>query len=129
MSLFLAGVAFLAAFVLICLGAIRVLQSVIQGQVEGRFRAAEAITNDHRVPTTWLQQSRIKPGAGPKAEARAKALCLKKLDALIGYFRGCPFVDSEESRELLLEELGAVRETWQRCTWAGILAWDSDRAS
>ena len=129
MNLFLTLVVFLAAFVLICLGAIWVLQRSIQGKIEGQFKAAEAITSDHRVPEAWLKQGRIKPGASSRAEARAKALVLKKLDTLIGYFRNCPFVDSEESREVLLNELRAVRKAWEGCTWAGILAWGSDRAS
>jgi hypothetical protein len=129
MNLLLALVVFLAAFVLICLGAIWVLQRSIQGKIEGQFRAAEAIVSHHRIPEAWLKRSRIRPGASPRAEDRAKALYLKKLDAMIGYFCSCPFVNGEESREVLLEELGAVRNAWEGCTWAGLLAWGSDRAS
>ena len=134
MNLFLTLAVFLVLFVLICLGGIWVLQRSIQGKIEGQFKAAEAITSDQRVPEAWLKQSRIKPGASSQAkaaseaEARAKALVLKKLDTLIGYFRTCPFVDSEESREVLLNELSAVRKAWEGCTWAELLAWGSDRA-
>ena len=67
MNLFLAIVVFLAVFVLISLGAIWMLQRLIQGKVEGQFRAAEAIANGHRVPEAWLKQSRIGPGASSRA--------------------------------------------------------------
>ena len=111
MSFLLAGLAFLAAFVLICLSAIWVFQSVIKSQLEGRFKAADEIVNDHRVPEAWLRASRVTRGAGPGVEDKAKALCLRNLDSLISYFRHCPFVDSEESRVVLLQELCAVRAT------------------
>jgi len=129
MNLFLTMVVFLAAFVVICLGALWILQRLIQGRVEDKLRAAEVIANGHRVPKAWIKQDQIRPGASPRSEARAKERCLKKLDELIVYFRSCPFVDSEESREVLLEELGAVREAWRDCTWTGILAWGSDSIS
>ena len=118
MSLFLAGLAFLAAFVLICLSAMRVFQGALKTRIEERFRAADAIVNDHRVPATWLKASRARRGAGPEDEVKAQALCLGKLDELTRYFRTSPFVDGEESREVLLQELQAAREAWEKGTWA-----------
>jgi hypothetical protein len=129
MNLFLTLAVYLVVFVLISLGAILVLQRSIQGKIEVQFMAAEAITNNHRIPEAWRKQTGVKPGASPQAEARAKALYLKKLDALIDYFRSCPFVDSEESRAELLIELSAVRKAWEGYTWAGISAWGSEQAS
>ena len=128
MSLLLAGLAFMAAFVLICLSAIWVFQGAVKSLVEGRFKAADEIVNDHRVPEAWLKASRVGRGPDPGAEDKAKALCLRNLDRLIGYFHNCPFVDSEERREVLLQELHAARATWKNRTWVEIRAGGSDEA-
>lgn len=124
MSLFLAGLLFMAAFVFICLSGIWVFSSAIKGRVEPKFRAADAIVNDHRVPDAWLKASQVRHGT----EDRAKALCIRNLDELIGFFRTCPFVEGEESREVLLHELQATWAAWKNWTWAEIRAWGVDKA-
>jgi hypothetical protein len=98
--------------------------------VESRFRAAEQIVNDEQVPEEWLCPFRrrinaIRRRAGSEERVatvagRARARCLHKLDALIGYFQSSPFVSDKGARRTLLRSLQVQRNRWLSADWVSL---------
>lgn len=66
-------------------------------QIARRHREAEHIIESGEPPDTW-------PGSHNR---------IPRLDGLIAYFRQSPLVADEPTREFLLNELRAVRQTWE----------------
>ena len=86
-----------------------------------RFKDAEFILNEHRIPETWLSKpplfTRLMQGDLFRQSLRAregkKETLLSKLDRLIQYFETAPFFETEDARDTLLEQLKLEREQWQ----------------
>ena len=54
--------------------------------------------------------------------AQSKAFLLKKITKLRKFFETCRFVDSEEARILLLNQIDAVKERWEISNTSEIIA-------
>lgn len=83
------------------------------------FIDAEFILNQHRVPERWSTRpslfTRLMQGSKPKftKQESSQSFYLEKLDGLIRFFETCPFVQDEETRTVLLEQLTQERNHWQ----------------
>lgn len=108
--------------------------------VTERFQDAEFILQHHQAPAAWVKprsgftwlMQRIEPikwrelvplaGQSKATIDTTKLRILRRLDELIAYFGISPFVQDEESRELLLKQLGAVRADWEQRALMEIVA-------
>ena len=93
--------------------------------ITNKFKAAEAISNG-TVPEQWVKQ--INRHIARKSIMRRlsvrsttpEELLNKKLDKLYQYFETCPFFESPETRQLLLDELQETRNFWIDKSWEEI---------
>ena len=86
------------------------------------FRSAEALLERDRLPQDWNDELAKMAKHGtvrrwviyrvPWQEA-AKPYLMKKINSLHKFFEKCPFVESPESRELLLKRLDVIIERWE----------------
>ncbi len=81
------------------------------GQTRTRFEEAETILNGKALPPAWLDEVR---GLAP--ESGRKKL-LKRLHVLTEFFRNAPVVADEETRQVMLDGLAAVRDKWTKADW------------
>lgn len=98
--------------------------------VESRFRAAESIANEERVPQEWLRSfrrrlDRIERAGGSEARVarsveRARRRCLRRVDDLMRFFEGSPYVDTPSVRHQLLRALQSQRERWEGEEWLAL---------
>lgn len=72
--------------------------------IGGRHKQIEEIIETRRPPVKWMS------GRGSMKQA------LVKLDKLIEYVKMSRFVDSEESRSILLADLSEIRAEWENET-------------
>lgn len=54
-----------------------------------------------------------------------KRMALKRLDRIVRYFEKTPFVENEQVRAQLLEQLDDAWERWQTATWEDMLPPDA----
>lgn len=89
-----------------------------------RFKDAEIILNQHHAPASWqtktpvfkaFMQGRLNSSlfAPKRRVVPPKTQLLARLDELILFFETCPFFDSEESRDVMLDELWQERDRWE----------------
>jgi hypothetical protein len=93
----------LIGFVLIILGAIWATNALMHRVVGKKHRLIEEIVTTGQVPPAWARKplfSRQQPGT------------IRRLDDLIRYAQNSPLVGDEETREILLSKLLAVRAEW-----------------
>lgn len=93
------------------------------------FKAAEALIEEDTMPAAWLQRLRqmarrgsllqLLPGQRSWQE-RGEVYLLKQIHKVRTYFTKCPFVDTEESREILLSELDELIALWVSWGFDGI---------
>ncbi len=98
--------------------------------VTGRFRAAQSILEEGRIPEAWRKRIHARVFHGfaarlglqdrDRMENRAKRMLLGMLEALITYFGSSPFFDDPDTRKLFLEKLAAVRDSWRQKSWKEI---------
>jgi hypothetical protein len=96
------------------------------------FRSAEALLDRDRLPSDWNEGLTAMAKRGtvqhrliyrvPWQEV-AKPYLMKKVNGLHKYFEKCPFVDSPEARELLLQEFDVVIERWESSELSEILSY------
>lgn len=84
--------------------------------VERRHRDAELVLTTGRIPPRWVPHT--SPDGRRLALARKRAL--RRLDSLMSYMRRTTLVDSDETRETMLAQLGEVRERWRHDPWNDI---------
>lgn len=99
--------------------------AVAKAMVERRHRDAELILATGRVPPGWArgaQAGKMPSVAGPETRAvkRARSRALRRLGSLMSYLRRTTLVDSEETRNTMLEQLVVIRERWQQAEWGEI---------
>jgi hypothetical protein len=100
--------------------------------VTSRFRAAESLLKEGRLPANWSERIHARVFHGIPArlglrvrdqlENDAKRMMLGMLDGLIKYFGNSPFFDNPDTRTMFLERLEAVRESWRQKSWEEIMA-------
>ena len=85
-----------------------------------RFKDAETVVNEGRVPASWLGRSSLfgafmqgRLGRAFAPQGADKTRLLERLDDLILFFETCPFFDSEASRDALLDALWLERDRWE----------------
>lgn len=96
--------ALLAVTLVLCF---RLMLVAMTRAIERRHRAMETILESRRPPDAWL--------AGQSPE-KAKRRSLRRLDRLIDYARHSRLVESDETRRILLGQLGEIREEWSEAT-------------
>ena len=83
------------------------------------FRSVEALFAQNKLPEDWvkhlekLAKARRRSAQLPRS-ARAKAFLLKKITELRKFFNTCRFVESEEARTMLLNQIDNLKERWER---------------
>lgn len=96
-----------------------------------RLEDAETIVQTGRVPITWLysfpakRRSNTRIGGEPEPRRMNKRMALKRLDRIVRYFEKTPFVENEQVRAQLLEQLDDAWERWQTATWEDMLPPDA----
>jgi len=96
----LIGAALLALTLVLCF---RVMFRAMTRAIERRHRAMEEILETRRPPEAWVAE---------EPPDRAKRRALRELDRLIDYAENSRLVESEETRELLIQQLSEVRKEW-----------------
>ncbi len=100
--------------------------------VSTKFKAAESLLEEEKLPRDWLdrvtrkafrvQWLPLKRRTDSEMEEDAKEMMLVMLDGLTKYFEKCPFLDTPETRTLLLDRLNALAANWRSKEWREILA-------
>lgn len=112
--LIIAGVvAFLFLFFKLMLWYATTLAKVM---VEKRHRDADFVLTTGRVPPQWV-------GRGGNTATRAdrlRARALRNLTSLIRYMNKTTLVDTEETRQTMLERLDRIRAHWKHAEWPEI---------
>jgi hypothetical protein len=108
---------------LIMIGAIWGINIAMARMVGDKHQVLQALIETGQVPPEWSRpfQRRIArlthshDNSAQIAELQERARChyLRKLDRLVSYVQTSPFVDGEETRNLLLEKLADIRVSWQ----------------
>jgi hypothetical protein len=109
-------------------------RAAVQGSryIESRFRAAECIVNEGRVPEAWVRTFyrrvdaiRRRGGTADSMEQEGQRLrkrCLRELDSLTRFFQGGTFVDSPATRDILIQSLQDERSRWAAEEWSPPMA-------
>ena len=83
------------------------------------FRSVEALFAQNKLPEDWvkhlekLAKARRRSVQLPRS-AQAKAFLLQKITELRKFFNTCRFVESEEARTMLLNQIDNLKERWER---------------
>ncbi len=119
----LAFLAFVVIFTLVTYLMSRWISKYVQGSISGRLDAIDAIVNEERVPSAWLQRLRKRArrldrsGGAEKRiarlESRAQKQALTRIQELIRYVENVGLTDSEHTKRLLLKELREQERRWQ----------------
>ena len=109
--------------VLIMIGAIWGINVAMARMVGDKHQVLQALIETGQVPPDWSRPfqrkiARLTHRHGNSAQIaalqeRARRDYLKKLDVLVSYVQTSPFVDGEDTRNLLLEKLADIRVSWQ----------------
>ena len=108
---------------LIMIGAIWGINAAMARMVGDKHHVLQVLVETGQVPPEWSRpfQRKIarlthRPGTTAQIAAlqeRARRHYLKELDRLVSYVQTSPFVDGDETRNLLLEKLADIRVGWQ----------------
>ena len=108
---------------LIMIGAIWGINVAMARMVGDKHHVLQVLVESGQVPPEWSRPfqrkiSRLTHSQGSSAqiaELQERALrdYLRKLDRLISYVQSSPFVDGEDTRNLLLAQLADIRVSWQ----------------
>ena len=118
------GVLFVVAMALTVLG-LTMGSSVLARRLIGqRHRDLEFIVESGDVPSGWresyerkiarLQRDPRNADRVALLREEAKRGYLKRIDSLIHYVEASELVDTDETRQILLDKLSAAREAWER---------------
>ena len=131
LTIFLLFLVFVAVFTLALRGMVRMMGAIAGKYISQRHMAVEQILNTGRAPQEWTQalQTRVAQAANNhagerrlrRAKAKAKKETVAKLQSLANYFKRSPCVDSEETRQILLNDLLELMTRWRQSAWEDIL--------
>ena len=131
MNLFLTFLVIVTFFLLLVKLIGSYIGRVSERLLTGRFRALEALVEHDTIPIEWRRQAeKIKQSRSPRwpfgtqhsPDEAAKSFLLKKIRSLRGYFETSPFVESAETRTLLLEQLDEIAHRWEASNVGDILS-------
>ena len=98
--------------------ALRFASYLAKRMVERRFRTAEVLLKEKKLPDGWARKAvgteRTPATMAPPQEERARRILLKLLDDLTRYFETSPLFDTKETRDLMVRKLDVVYEDWQK---------------
>ncbi|MEM7537016.1 MAG: hypothetical protein AAF639_32880 [Chloroflexota bacterium] len=115
-----------AFFIAVMFALIWYTQQIANFAITRYFRDAEDIT-DGRVPKKWVRQinrqlfRRSLYGFFLKKQTGTD-LALDRLAKLTLFFENSSFFESEEAREILLEQFADTRKRWQLMSWEQLMA-------
>jgi hypothetical protein len=108
---------------LIMIGAIWGLNVAMARMVGDKHHVLQVLVETGQVPPEWSRPfqrkiARLTHSHGSSAQIaelqeRARRDYLRRLDRLVAYVQTSPYVDGEETRDLLLEKLADIRVDWQ----------------
>ena len=108
---------------LIMIGAIWGINVAMARMVGDKHHVLQVLVETGQVPPEWSRPfqrkiarlTRSHGNSAQIAELQERALrdYLRKLDRLISYVQSSPFVDGEDTRNLLLAQLADIRVSWQ----------------
>ncbi|MEM7033429.1 MAG: hypothetical protein AAF629_28005 [Chloroflexota bacterium] len=122
MNLFVALLIAVTGFLLIIKLIASLAGRISEHFLTGHFRALESLLEDNRLPDAWANQLQKMAKNPSSFQVEAKPFLLKKIGRLRKHFEGSPFVESDETRALLLEELDEITARWESAALADILA-------
>jgi len=96
--------------------------------VHGMMVSTEFIVNTGKVPPEWIKKyykiiNRIETygnSGADKLKIKLYNKYINQLYKLIRYFEGSSIVEDEESRSVLLEDLGRIYQKWRQSDFDGI---------
>lgn len=130
MQIFVVLLAIVSVFLLL----IKLLGSfsgrISERMITGYFQSAEALLERDKLPDDWNARlttmakrrailERLLP-FGPERNP-ARAYLMKRIKRLHKFFGKCPFVESPEAREMLLDRLDVVIDRWEKSDLPEIL--------
>ena len=95
-------------------------QKVISFLVESKHRDAEMILHAGIAPPDWGKKGIARFGHS----GLSKTIAMRKMRKIIRYFRHTPIVEDEGSRELLVNRLQEIRESWKNMEWKEIYPYE-----
>ena len=108
---------------LIMIGAIWGLNVAMARMVGDKHHLLQVLVETGQVPPEWSRPfqrkiARLTRSHGSSAQIAELQVCarrdyLRRLDRLVAYVQTSPYVDGEETRELLLKTLADIRLGWQ----------------
>ena len=108
---------------LIMIGAIWGINVAMARMVGDKHHVLQVLVESGQVPPEWSRPfqrkiARLTRSHGSSAQIaelqeHARRAYLRKLDRLVSYVQTSPFVDGEDTRNLLLEKLADIRVSWQ----------------
>ena len=108
---------------LIMIGAIWGINVAMARMVGDKHQVLQVLVETGQAPPEWSRPferklARLTHRHGNSAQVaalqeRARRHYLKELDRLVSYVQTSPFVDGEDTRNLLLEKLADIRVSWQ----------------
>lgn len=108
---------------LIMIGAIWGINVAMARMVGDKHHVLQVLIETGQAPPEWSRPfqrklARLTRSHGSSAQiaelqARARRDYLRRLDRLVAYVQTSPYVDGEETRELLLKTLADIRMGWQ----------------
>lgn len=96
-------------------------EKVVSFVVDRKHQDAESILGSGYAPPEWGKRGIMRWANGPVA----KLLAMRRLNAIIKYFKHTLLVKDEDSRKLLIGRLESVKESWQPLVWREIYLYKS----
>ena len=120
--------AILLVFVAMIFFMVRLLPKLWVGWTENslneKFCITQQITDTGRIPRQWIpgehrfRKQDVRSDGGRSApDAAVKHLILRRLDSLTRFFAKCPYFETPDDREYLLDCLAGIRQSWQDGDW------------
>jgi hypothetical protein len=88
-------------------------EKVITILVEKKHKDAEAILSTGTVPPRWIKLGIASYMGGDIL----KLIAIRRLDKIIKYFKHSPMVESDNARQILIERLQSIQDSWCKMEW------------
>lgn len=95
------------------LGAVKYAQFLADRMVGRKHREAEALTGSEMLPPRWMRGIYGIEAIAPYAKFRA----MRRMEALIKYFRTTPLIEDDAARDQVTRELRDLKERWKELSW------------
>lgn len=96
-------------------------EKIVSVVVGRKHQDAETILDTGYAPPEWAKRGILRWAD----DTFAKRLAMRKLNAIIKYYRHTSLVPDEDTRELLIGRLNTVKESWRHMAWKEIYPYRS----